>query len=102
MRVTAKKLLGWVLLESCCLIILLCTIYPRKPASMFGWMVLIILCIPLVVGLEFFGDVLFSDKNKKRSSNIRNYTYLFSVLVIAMILSVTIWDKVKPYLNVWH
>lgn len=84
-----------------CVLLILFAIYPHRPDSTFVWAVLFIVALPLVLFLEYMGEILFENKIMLRVNRlVRILLGVFVVLLLCAII-IFIWVLAKPYLGAW-
>lgn len=85
-----------------CSIVILVGIYPYRPNSVLGWLVLYLASLPIALLFEVLGDKLLNNKatRKLRSSGGR---VLYGVVALGLVFvaSIFIVSWLEPYLGKW-
>jgi len=94
-------LFGLVFAIIICSLLLLAAIYPYRPEGAGGWIVLLVLSVPLVLIIQFLGKLLL-ETNVVEKTN-RPIRLLIGVITIMVFSALVIWvySFAKPYLIVW-
>jgi len=76
-------------------------IYPYRPATMWGWVVLCLAAVPIVIAYDRIGETLFSTSLGNRMS--RSTRIVYGVVVGALLIAVSwfVLDIAQPYLTAW-
>lgn len=84
-----------------CMGMVLVGIYPLRPQAFTGWFALYLFSLPVLVSIEWLGDMLFGSKyTSKVSSGIRLvYGVVGGVLVI--VLTAILLNSAVPLLSEW-
>ena len=61
-RSAIRIIIGLLFLVAFCTLFLLLDIFPHKPNSLAGWLILVIVGVPSWVIIEWFGGIVFSEK----------------------------------------
>lgn len=85
-----------------CASLLLLAMYPYRPDHVLGWVVLIAVSVPTVIGLEILGGVFVQNKvpfhGKGRLARI---AFGFAGILVICIVLLVIWHLAKPFLGRW-
>jgi Na+/proline symporter len=81
--------------------VILIAIYPHRPADAIGWIVLILLAIPIVPGLEFIGSAMLRNVVLNRMGWPARIVCGVLVVVLISVLLLTAWNTVLPRLGQW-
>lgn len=89
------------LLAVVCMGFVLIAIYPHRPASSLGWLVLATSSVPLVLGLQYFGAQVLEGKAMAGMGRLlRVGLAVLFLLAVAVLLAAT-WKWITPYLTTW-
>jgi|SRR6266481_9877518 len=93
--------LGIAISTVLCVVFILFAIYPYRPFGVIGWLVLILIAVPIVLGLELVGKGLLENKLVTRLGRISRVIFgIIAVLLLAALIWI-MWDLVKPFLRTW-
>jgi tetrahydromethanopterin S-methyltransferase subunit G len=84
-----------------CVGLILVEIYPYRPSGVLGWVLLILIAVPVVLGLEFIGEKLLQNRIVTKMG--RTARILYGVIAISMILMIValILNWIVPQLSTW-
>lgn len=81
--------------------IILVAIYPHRPDSAVGWLMLALVAIPVVLGLQFIGAFALQNRIMERLGTISRIALgVVFVLLLALLISVA-WYLIEPTLGTW-
>ena len=96
-----RSVIGLLIGVLLCTLIILLAVYPYRPNNIFIWIILFIGSLPIVLLLEYMGEILFDNRIMRRTNRI--VRILLGVVVMLLICAVTIilWNWAKPYMGTW-
>jgi hypothetical protein len=99
-RSTIRIITGLLFLVAFCTLFLLLDIFPHKPNSLAGWLILVIVGIPSWVIIEWFGGIVFSKKlgfkiSGKPFSGAR-IIYALAVFLVFLGIMFLFWKILDP------
>jgi hypothetical protein len=92
---------GLLIAALICTGFILLGIYPDRPNSLLGWLVLFLLSLPVVVLYELLGEKLLLNKKINRAGKMLRIVYGVIVLGLIIIASVSMVSWLEPYLGKW-
>jgi hypothetical protein len=84
-----------------CVGLILAAIYPYHPADIVGWIVLIVISVPIVLGLELIGTALLNNRIVTGSSRLARIVFGVVAVMLIAIPIVLAWKWVLPHLVMW-
>ena len=84
-----------------CVACVLLGIYPYRPASSWGWVVLFVAAMPIAVFYALIGERLFSPELAMRLSIPLRITYGVVVGLTVFFASWKLLDIARPHLTTW-
>ena len=77
--------------------LILFSIYPLKPLEITGWLIIILIGMPILLALEFIGESIFNKKVGMKISEKRFSTFR---VIIALLIFLTF--GIMFYVLMWH
>ena len=101
MNVSARSVLVGALAVAVCVACILLGIYPYRPANIWGWLVLILIAVPVLWAYELVGKKFFSPSSAKGMSRTARIAYGLVVALIVIAASWLLFKTAEPYLTTW-
>jgi len=83
--------------------VLLLNLFPYAPSSLAGWVLLVVVGIPLYVLLEGLGELVFNDKVGRRTSDkdFSGARILFGVVLMLAFYGIVylVWQAINEYVR---
>lgn len=84
-----------------CVGLILLAIYPHRPGGILGWIVLVLVAIPIVLGLEVIGTYLLQHRIVTGMGRVARILYgIIAILMISAIVALG-WNWIAPHLDTW-
>jgi hypothetical protein len=80
--------------------IVLVAIFPYRPKHWMGWVLLIFFALPFVLSLEYVGTAMLYHPRLVGRSRATRLVILLAAIVMLGTGLVTIWQRVKPGLDI--
>ena len=84
-----------------CVGLLLIAIYPHRPSSILGWVILTVVSIPIVLGLEFCGAGLLQNRFVARMGKWPRIAVGIVAVLFVSTSIMLIWKWIAPHLAMW-
>lgn len=97
LRTIAVVALGVLICVACVLL----GIYPYRPASSWGWVVLFVTALPVAIFYALIGERLFSPELGMRLGITLRIAYGVLVGLTVLLVSWVLFDVVRPHLTTW-
>ena len=98
---TGRKVLFLILAAFFFSAAVLIGIYPYRPNSLSGWVILYLVSLPLAILFEVSGTIVFSKGVSSRLNRIGRTFY--GVIVLCFVLFVAMGvDWIEPFLGKWN
>jgi hypothetical protein len=94
-RTIASGILGTTFCVGCVLV----GIYPHRPATMRGWVVLLLVAVPIVIAYDRIGEKLFSTSRGNRMSRSTRIIYGVATGIVVIAVSWLLLHMARPYLT---
>lgn len=98
-----RYLIGFSIILSLYLILILLYIYPYWPIDITGWCFLILVGIPIAMLFEFFGESIFNKKVGSKISNksfsLKRIGFSLCLLLILIIGGVFLWNELASLIG---
>lgn len=101
MEEKSKNYPALFLVSLVCSGVILLGIYPYRPNDLLGWVVLLLLAVPVVLFYEFLGKRLFENKKVNNSGTLTRILFGVIALGLVIIASVSVVNWLEPYLGKW-
>ena len=101
MSASPRTILVVALALAICVGCVLIGIYPYHPADFRGWLVLILIAMPILGAYELIGGGLFSPSLGTRMSRRARIAYGVVVGLTVMAASWLVFKWAQPYLTTW-
>jgi len=84
-----------------CAGVVLAGIYPRRPNDVVGWVVLVIVSVPLLIGLELIGTALLENRLVARMNRPARIIYGVAAVAFVAVLLFFGGNWLEPHLGTW-
>lgn len=84
-----------------CAAAILAGIYPYRPSSLAGWLVLTSFGVPFYLAAEYLGDRLLSNRLAARLGRTGRIVYGVLALGVVAMLAATGAVALRPYFGTW-
>ncbi len=101
MEAKSKNYPAIAIVSLACSGVILLGIYPYRPNDLLGWVVLLLISVPVVLFYEVLGKKLL--ENKRVNSAGRSTRIVFGVIALGLVIiaSVSIISWLEPYIGKW-
>jgi uncharacterized membrane protein SirB2 len=101
MEAESKKYPTLVIVSLICSGVILLGIYPYRPNDLLGWVVLLLISVPVVLFYEVLGKKLLENKRLNSAGRLTRIVYGVIALGLVIIASVSVVSWLEPYLGKW-
>ena len=81
--------------------IILAGLYPYRPNTIYSWIGLYLISLPVVILFEYIGVLVLDNKFINKMGKFSRIFYGVVVLSIIMFLASILLSSVEPYLSEW-
>lgn len=104
-RSRIRIIIGFLSLVAFCTVFLLLDIFPHRPNSLAGWLILVIVGIPSWIIIEWFGEIVFSKKLGYRISDkpFSGVRIIYALVVFLAFLGIMflLWKILDPLVGLY-
>ena len=101
MEARSKNLPGLAIAVLICFGVILLGIYPYRPNNLLGWVVLLLLSIPVVAIYELIGTKLHENRELNSVGKVARIVFGVIVSGLIIIASMSAVSTLEPHLGKW-